>query len=229
MRTAAAAVVATWLLVSVGGMQNPGFKQYEQYLSALSAAGTHDPGWGRAALIVTGFGILVMVPLFAAWRLLLGATSLVAAAAAVAMSVLPMNCPASQRFCTDGATAGSTVEVGHAAAVLIFATAVVATVLAGMWQILAGSGNRPSLWPAVPVAVALVAIGAAPLLNVTGLAQRSLLLLAQVLLVLLGSLGAAELSRRERQRRRLRALNRSERAPKHLSAVQQNPDIRHGG
>ena len=199
VRTSAALIGLVWILVSVGGAANPGFKQYEQYLSALSADGTASPSWGRAALVVTGIGFALLVPGLAAWRPLLGVLTAVAGGAAVAMTVWPMACPVGARFCTStDPTAGTEIDLAHTSAVLVFATAVVAMLLAGSIQVIAGPARRPVLWPAIPVAVLTMIVGAPWLLEVSGLPQRLLLLSAQVVLVALGTVGAAELHRRHR-------------------------------
>lgn len=187
-----------WILVSIGGAENPGFKQYEQYLSALSATGTHDPSWGRAALIVSGIAIWLLVPVLGHWRWFLGATSLVAGGAAMGMALWPMHCPVGARFCTVSTTAAPTLDVAHTTAVLVFAAAVITTLIAGARQLVAGTGRAPALWPALPIAVVTVAVTAPSLLAVTGLLQRLLLLVAQVLMVLLASVAATELQRRHR-------------------------------
>lgn len=205
VRTAAVSVAVVWILVSIGGAENPGFKQYEQYLSALAATGTHDPSWGRAALIVSGVAIWVLVPVMARWRPFLGATSLLAGGAAIAMALWPMHCPTGARFCTATTTGVPSLDMAHTAAVLVFATAVISTLIAGLRQITAGTGRTPALWPALPIAVATVALTAPSLLAVTGLLQRLLLLVAQVLLVLLAAVAAAELQRRHRLAAKYRA------------------------
>ena len=198
-----AGVALMWLLVSVGGAENPGFKQYEQYLSALGADGSASPGWGRAALVVTGLAILVVLPPLAVWRSLLGVLAGVAGFAALGMAAWPMTCPGSARFCTQ-TVPGQSLDIAHTTAVLVFVTAVISLSLAGARQMAAGSASRPRLWPAVPAAIAIVVLIGPSLLTVTGLPQRMLLLAAQVLVVALGAAAASELQRRHRREARSR-------------------------
>lgn len=198
-----ACVALVWLLVSVGGAENPGFKQYEQYLSALGAAGTTSPGWGRAALVVNGLAILVLVPSLAAWRRPLGFLSGAAGLAAIGMAVWPMSCPGGARFC-DRSSTPPAVDIAHTSAVLVFTVAVVALLLAGTRQVVAGSARTPRLWPAIPVAMALIVVLGPPLLAVTGLLQRTLLLSAQLVIVCLGAAATSELNRRHRRHAKAR-------------------------
>ena len=124
----------------------------------------------------------------------------------MAMSQLPMSCPAAARFC--GSSSGG-LDVAHSMAVLTFAVAVMVLLLAGVRQVMAGSGAVPRLWPMVPTAIILVALSAPLLLTVSGLLQRLILLAAQVLVLGVGAAAAAELQRRERQYEKVRVLTSS--------------------
>lgn len=207
VRCSAIGVVLVWLLVSVGGAANPGFKQYEQYLSALGAEGTQSPLWGRAALLTTGVAIAVLIPTLGRWRALLGVCAAGAAAAAAGMATLPMTCPVGARFCVErDAPVG--IDQGHTVAVLVFVWAVVSLLLAAARQLIAGAAARPTLWPAPVLALAVTAAGAPALLGVSGLLQRLLLLAAQVLIVCVGAVAAREHQRRLHRAQRDSAMGR---------------------
>ena len=202
VRISALCVLAVWILVSIGGAANPGFKQYEQYLSTLSAQGAFAPQWGRAAMVVAALGIVVVVPALWSWRRGVGGAALLAAMAAVAIVATPLPCPPGQRFCSASTDTPVPAEL-HASAVLVFCVAVLTVISAAAIQIAAGAQRRPHLWPAPLVACALTAAAAAPLLHLSGLPQRTLLLAAQVAIVLRPAFAHGELRRRDREQLRL--------------------------
>lgn len=212
VRISATCVVAVWVLVSVGGATNPGFKQYEQYLSTLSADGIQAPQWGRAAMVVAALGIACVVPVLWTWRRGVGGAAGVAALAAVAIVAAPLNCPAGERFCA-GETAQSGAAELHAGAVLLFCAAVLTLALAAGRQILAGARRQPPLWPTVLVAASATVLIAPALLQVSGLLQRTLLLAAQVVVVCAAAFAHGELRRRRREH--LRRLIELESPPAH--------------
>lgn len=189
--------VGVWLLVSIGGMVNPGFRQYEHYLSTLAARGASAPTWGVVALLLLSAGLFCLVPILLRWRPFVAACVAVAALSAALVAFLPLPCPPRERFCVSPSI-GPSLEVPHAAAVLLMCGAMIAAVVAGIVQLRAGGEARPRVWPAAVVAAALVALGSDWLLTLTGLAQRGWLLIGQaaVLAVAAGALG--ELDRRKR-------------------------------
>ena len=189
----AVAVVAVWVLVSIGGAVNPGFKQYEQYLSALSADGTTTPGWGRAALLVAALGLLLVVPVLLRWcRITAGWVALAAAGVAL-IAAVPMICPAGTRFCRAAASAPPERATLHAVAVILFAASVVAAIATGAARVRGSNWAGRALIGGMS-AVAVVA--ASPgLLVVSGLPQRWLLLAGQLAVVALAHLAVVERER----------------------------------
>lgn len=200
---ACVAVVMTWVLVSIGGAANPGYKQYEQYLSALSAEGTQSAGWGRAALLVAAAGIVVLVPVLARWSRPVATWTAAAALGCGAVAAAPMACPAGTRFCHAVAVGSALQASMHATAVIVFAAATAGAIATGMAQALR-RGTAPSV--AVGAAVAtVVVLGSPALLMLSGLPQRWLLLAAQLALVALAQFAVVEGHRVDRRRAAERA------------------------
>lgn len=185
-----------WVLVSIGGVVNTGFKQYEQYLSTLAARGAIAPEWGLAALLVMSVGLFLLVPLLFAWRRFVGVCVFVAATSSVFFAAMQVPCPPRARFCLDASPGG--LEAPHAAAVVVFSAAVLIAVLAGLIQVWHGGLQRPPLWPAAIVGIVVVALVSPWLITLTGLPQRLALVVAQLATLGVAAAAHGELGRRER-------------------------------
>ncbi|MFN8125902.1 MAG: DUF998 domain-containing protein [Candidatus Nanopelagicales bacterium] len=196
LRLSSAAVVVGWVLVSVGGAVNPGFKQYEQYLSALSADGTSSPGWGRGALIVVGVGLATLIPVLIPWCRICAGWTAVAALGAIAVALVPMPCPSGERFCATPPT-GAWEPVTHAATVTVFTVAVAAALVAGACRLRELTPGRRLTWSAVAAGATLAC--APMLLSLSGLPQRLALLAGQLALLAFAHVALSDRVRVERR------------------------------
>lgn len=193
---AVACQAGVWVLVTIGGVANTGFRQYEQYLSTLAARGAMAPGWGLAALLLLSVGLFLLVPVLLAWHRFVAVAVLVAAISSVFFASMQVPCPPRARFCTE--TAVGAFEVPHAGAVVVFSAALLTAVLAGAVQVWRGGERQPRLWPAAVVSVFVVGLASGWLITLTGLPQRMFLMFGQIAILVVASAAHNELGRRER-------------------------------
>ncbi len=197
MRLAAVLALAFWVLITIGGTANPGYLQYEQYVSALAARGAADPWWGIAAMACLTGSLLVVGPALRGWNPFVAWSVTGAGAGMLVATAVPIGCPPGERFCTTPGGAWP-ADIMHAAAVLVTAAALFFALCAGLIQLWRGSWRqRDSLIAAFAAATALAVTGY-PLLTVTGLQQRLMILLVQLGLIAAAAAARGEEKRRER-------------------------------
>lgn len=194
-RLALSLLVAFWLLITVGGATNVGYRQYDEFVSSLAARGALSPQYGLAALACVAGAHLLLVPQLRRRDVWVGTAVLIAGLALVAVAVFRVQCPGGA-FCLR-ADAPDVIEGAHVAGVLVYSAAMVAAMLRVGVLALRSARTRflgyASLGSAgVFLLALLLTAGPAP-----GLSQRFWALAGQVWLVV-----AAEESAYPRARRR---------------------------
>lgn len=211
----AAALLAAgfWVLVTIGGTANPGYRQYEEYVSSLAAHGAQQPWWGIAAMLCLAGSLLIVGPALAPWDRLVSRAVLAGGSALLLATGLRMGCPPRARFCTRSDTDWFT-DLLHASAVLVAAAALLFGLFAAAIHLWRGSPRVRDAVPAALGAAVVLAVVGYPLLTLTGLQQRLVILLVQVAIVAAAAAAAGEARRVERQRARAAAHERSLGSPR---------------
>jgi hypothetical protein len=130
-RLALALLVAFWVLITIGGAANTGYKQYDQFVSSLASRGAQVPAWGIAAICCVAAAHLLLVPQLRRRDPIVGACILVAGLALLAVAGFRVQCP-SAIYCVRSESADA-LDVIHVVAVLTYSAAmVVAMVRTGL-------------------------------------------------------------------------------------------------
>jgi hypothetical protein len=174
------------VLITVAGARAPGYRQYEDFISALASRGAPEPWIVRVALLGVAVAHLLVAASLVRRDRATGLAVGVAGACLVGVAALPITCPARAPYCVVADTP-DVLDGGHLAAVLGYAVAMlVAMVRAGLLLIRQPPGRvlgAASLVAAAVFVLALVATqGPAP-----GAAQRWWALAGQVWLVVAAS------------------------------------------
>jgi hypothetical protein len=195
-RTVIGLIVAFWVLVTVAGARASGYRQYEDFISALASRGAPEPWLVRVALLcVAAAHLLVAGPLLRRERAT-GTAVAVAGLFLVAVAAFPITCPEPGAYCVVGGSP-DVVDSVHVAAVLGYAAAMLPAMVRAGLLLVRDPPQRvlgvASLVAAAVFVAALVATqGPAP-----GTAQRWWALAGQVWIVVAAA-GMGERSVRAR-------------------------------
>jgi hypothetical protein len=177
-QAAAALCAAFWVLITIGGTANPGYRQYEEYVSGLAASGAEQPIWGIAALLCLAGTVLVVAPALRTWDPLVARATAVGGGGLILVAAARMGCPPGARFCQRGET-DPLADLLHAGAVLFVAAALLFALFAAVLHVRRGAGGRARALAAGSGATVALAVVGYPLLTLTGLQQRFLILALQ--------------------------------------------------
>jgi hypothetical protein len=198
MRVTAVLTAAFWVLITVGGAANHGYLQYEQYVSSLASSGVAQPWWGRAAMACLATSLLIVGPTVRRWNPQVGWPVALAGAGLVVATAFPVSCPPGEPFCRLSEAVGLANAV-HGAAVLAAAACLLFAAIAAGVHLWRGAPRRQDAVAAgVGAATALTLIGY-PLLTVSGLQQRVLLVAVQAGLIAAAAAAHGEERRLDRQ------------------------------
>jgi len=213
MRVTAVLTVSFWVLITIGGTANPGYLQYEQYVSSLASSGVAQPWWGRAAMACLAASLLIVGPAVRRWNPLVGWPVALAGAGLIVATAVSVSCPHGEPFCRPLDAAGAGAEAGavvvgnaiHAAAVLATAAWWLFAAIAAALHLRRGTPpqaglprRRDATAAGIGAATALVLLGY-PLLTVSGLQQRLLVVVVQTGLIAAAAAAHGDEQRRDRQ------------------------------
>jgi hypothetical protein len=127
-RTVIGLIVAFWVLITVAGARASGYRQYEDFISALASRGAPEPWFVRVALLcVAAAHLLVAGPLRRRERTT-GTAVAVASLCLVAVAAFPITCPEQGAYCVVDGTP-NVVDSVHIAAVLGYAASMLAAMV----------------------------------------------------------------------------------------------------